>query len=593
MNYLTSSEIRKRYLDFFASKQHAIIPSSSLVTTDDEQGGINPTLFVPAGMQPLIPYLLGKEHPLGTRLCDSQKCIRTIDLDDVGDDSHLTFFEMLGNWSLGDYFKSQSLGWSYEFLTDKEVGLGLDPSRLYVTVFQGSIEKPYKDLESIEIWKKIGMPEHRIYFRSEKDNWWSAGETSPSGPCSEIYYDMTGKLGDLSQSEFEEADERRDLLEVWNNVFMSMNQVEGKVVGELPKKNVDTGMGFERIVCVVQNGNNIYESDLFKNLLEIVEKAGIQSDISKRIICDHIKAACFMIGDGVTPSNKDRGYILRRILRRSILKAKSGQENINVKELFESLIQEVCSMYSDAFPETSQKQEKIKEIIFAEDNKFETTLESGLKAFEKGERDAFILFTTFGFPLELIKEIASEKGITINEEDFYIKMKKHSEISKGESEVKFTGGLCDHEPKTIAHHSAHHLLLAALQSIVSSDIKQRGSNVTQERLRIDISYGEKISKELLEKVQNQVNEWIAQDLEIAHLTMDKSDAEKTGAQMEFGAKYPDMVSVYFIGEKVENAISKEFCGGPHMSRTGNLGTFIIDKEEASSSGVRRIKAHLQ
>ncbi len=588
---MKSDEIRSRFLKFFEARGHAIVPSASLVTKD-EGGATNATLFNTAGMQPFVPYLMGEPHPLGKRLVNAQKCVRTIDLDEVGDATHLTFFEMLGNWSLGDYFKNDAIKWSYEFLTSKEEGLGLDTSRLYFTVFSGS-DAVEKDSEAAEIWKSLGVPEHRIYWKNSKSNWWTAGPNSPAGPSTEMFYDVTGTLGDLSQEEFEKHEDAQRIVEIWNDVFMAYRQENNVVVGELPQKNVDTGAGLERVVMVVQGKDNIYSTDIFSDVIELIKQNSKNYDErSARIVADHLRTATFLIADGVFPSNKDRGYVLRRIIRRAVFKmgflmldSLIGSEIINI----------YVNRYKGIYTELGLSD--IRTVFRAEEEKFHKTLNEGKHEFDKGA-DPFVLATTYGFPIELTLELAKEKGIAIDLETFNTKMTEHQNLSRTSSAGTFKGGLANHDPKTIKLHTAHHLLLAALQQVVNPEIKQRGSNITEERLRMDFSFDRKVTPEELKKVEDLVNEKIGAKLGVIRREMSFADAEKTGAQMEFGAKYPETVSVYFIEDLSAQAgqtgaFSKEFCGGPHVSNTNELGHFKIQKEEASSAGVRRIKAVLE
>jgi alanyl-tRNA synthetase len=579
---MTSNEVRSRFLKFFEEKGHKIIPSSSLIPENDLS-----VLFNIAGMQPLMPYLLGRKHPAGKRLASSQKCLRTIDLDDVGDNTHNTFFEMLGNWSLGDYFKEEAIKWSYEFLTDKEKGLGLDPKYLYVTVFGGNDTIP-RDVESVEIWKSVGIPENRIYFKSSKSNWWSAGPNSPAGPSTEMFYDLSKSLGDLNREEFEKAEEEQKIVEIWNDVFMVYKQENGRVVGELPNKNVDTGAGLERITAVVQGKQSIYNTDIFLPVMEMIEKNAKNYDKkSARIVVDHLRSIVFLISDGVLPGNKDQGYVLRRLIRRAVFKIKLLKLNYTIgTEIIDSFI----DLYSNVYPEVSKID--VKNIFKTEEEKFLKTLEEGLKEFEKGI-NPFILFTTYGFPIELTEELAKEKGQKIDLEDFNKKLKEHQELSRTASAGMFKGGLADNDPKTIKLHTAHHLLLAGLKAIVDPNIKQRGSNITEERLRMDFVCEHKLTDEEKKKVEDWVNDRIKEKLSVIRREIPLSEAEKIGAEMEFGTKYPDVVSVYFIEDKEGNAISKEFCGGPHVSNTGELGNFKIQKEEAVAQGIRRIKAVLE
>lgn len=558
---MTSSEIRQKFLNFFKSKGHAILPSASLIPQGDSS-----VLFTTAGMQPLVPYLLGEPHPSGTRLASVQKCLRTGDIDDIGDNRHLTFFEMLGNWSLGDYFKDESIAWSYEFLTDKNVGLGLDPTRLYITCFEGDDNAP-RDTESAEIWKKAGIPESRIYFLGKDDNWWGPGDNGPCGPDTEIFYDVTGKCGELSHEEFLQAQKDERVIEIWNNVFMEYKSENGKVVGKLAQKNVDTGMGLERITAVVNGLDNVYETDLFFG----------EKPKEDRVVTDHVKAALFLISDGVLPSNTGQGYILRRLIRRAARFSKEPLAN---------MIGKIKEKYSGIY-ELDDKGE-----ITKEEQKFRETLEKGLKEFEKGT-DPFTLFTTYGFPIELTLELAKEQNREIDVEDFNKKMLEHQKLSQTSSAGMFKGGLANHNEATIKLHTAHHLLLAALQSVLGPEVKQRGSNITEERLRIDFAFDRKMTDEEKKKVEDLVNEAIQKDFKVVKREMSKADAEALGAQMEFGAKYGDTVSVYFIEDENGTAFSKEFCGGPHVEHTGSLGHFKIQKEEASSQGVRRIKGVLE
>jgi alanyl-tRNA synthetase len=547
-------------------------------------------LFNTAGMQPLVPYLMGEKHPLGSRLASCQKCVRTVDIEEVGNHKNLSFFEMLGNWSLGDYFKEDAIAWSFEFLTSKEEGLGLDPNRLYVTVFEGDEDAP-RDLEAVEIWKKF-IPEHRIYFLPKKNNWWSPGDNGPCGPDTEMFYDVTEKgLGDMTHEEYVDADDRGAIIEIWNDVFMEYEKKDGKVTGKLKQKNVDTGSGLERITMIVQGKTNVYETDVFSSAIEFIDlnTKGIPDERSSRIIADHVRSATMLIADGVFPTNKDQGYVLRRFIRRAVVQAK----NIGFSyELLGVLQSGFMAKYEDIYEELKENIEEQKEVFNKEVEKFIKTLEAGLKEFEKGT-DPFILATTYGFPIEITEEIAKEKGISINREDFDTKMKAHQDASRAGAEQKFKGGLANTSEQTTRLHTAHHLLLKALQEVVNPDIHQKGSNITEERLRIDFNFDRKLTEEEKTLVENKVNDWIKQDLKVVKREMPRTEAEKLGAEMEFGVKYPDVVSVYFIEDKEGNHVSKEFCGGPHVEHTGVLGVFKIQKEEASSAGVRRIKAILQ
>lgn len=564
---MTSQEIRSKFLAFFEKKGHAIIPSAPLVPENDPS-----VLFNTAGMQPLVPYLLGQKHPLGTRLANAQKCVRTVDIDDIGDNTHATFFEMLGNWSLGDYFKKEAIEWSYELLTKE---FGLDPKRLYVTVFAGDENAP-RDLEAVEIWKSVGIPENRIYFLPAKNNWWSAGDNGPCGPDSEMFYDVTPHgLGDMTHDEYVAADDRRDIVEIWNDVFMEYEKKDGKVIGKLASKNIDTGSGLERVTMVIQGKDNIYDTDLLKPIIDKIQSlSGSKNKTSERIIADHIRTAVFMISDGVVPSNTDQGYILRRLLRRAIRHA-----DILGMGSLSNLIETVISIYKGVYDL------KISDQISLEEEKFRKTLKDGIKQFEKGE-DPFILFSTYGFPIELTLELAKEKAIEIDLEDFNKKMLAHQDISRAGSEQKFKGGLADTSEQSVRYHTATHLLHYALRKVLGEHVQQKGSNITPERLRFDFAHPTKMTDEEKKKVEDIVNEKIQAGITVENKIMPKEEAVKIGALHFFNEKYPDQVSVYFIGDSIE------FCGGPHVKNTKELGVFKIAKEEAVSAGVRRIKAVL-
>jgi alanyl-tRNA synthetase len=581
---MKSEEIRNRFLKFFESRGHAIIPSASLVPENDPS-----VLFNTAGMQPLVPYLLGQTHPMGRRIADVQKCVRTGDLEDIGDNRHFSFFEMLGNWSLGDYFKQEAITWSYEFLTSKEEGLGLDPARLFFTVFEGDENAPL-DEESKKIWMSLGIPPHRIYALPAEDNFWSPGDNGPCGPCSEMFYDMDGVFigQEISKEKFIEETKKETIIEIWNDVFMEYEKKDGKVIGKLNQKNVDTGAGLERMTAVMQGVRTAYDTDIFKDVINLIkEKSENYNEKYARVVADHLRTSLFMVADGVIPSNKDRGYILRRLIRRATvrsLKLKfSGAVSLDVVSFF-------VQKYKIIYPEVSV--EKNKNIITEEIVKFQKTVEDGIKEFEKGV-DPFILATTYGFPIELTLELAKEKGTEIDLEDFKKKMAEHQKLSATASAGMFKGGLANHNEKTVRLHTAHHLLLAGLQQIVDKTIKQRGSNITEERLRIDFLCDHKLTDEEKKKVEDFVNEKIALGLNVIRREMPFVEAEKLGAEMEFGAKYPEVVSVYFIENENGNPISKEFCGGPHVTNTKELGKFKILKEEAVASGIRRIKAVLE
>jgi alanyl-tRNA synthetase len=591
---MNSSEIRKRFISFFEKRGHAVLPSASLVPENDPS-----VLFNTAGMQPLVPYLLGEKHPLGTRLVNFQKCVRTGDIDDIGDNTHATFFEMMGNWSLGDYFKEDAIRWSYELLTSKEEGFGLDPNRLYVTVFEGDENAP-RDEEAAEIWKKL-IPENRIYYRPADKNWWSPGDNGPCGPDTEMFYDLTKDgLGDMTLEEYLKADDEQKVVEIWNDVFMEYVKKDGKVVGKLDRKNVDTGSGFERITMVLQNKDNIFDTDLFLPIIQKIEEfTTIESTEiikAKRIIADHLRAAVFLIGDGVLPGNKDQGYILRRLLRRAVRYA----DTLNMKHgsLF-WIADTVVTEYKDAYPLLITQKEHIKTEIDKEESKFRSTLEKGIKEFERmatkdisGE-EAFLLLSSYGFPLDLIKELAKEKGIKVDEKGFDEEFKKHQDLSRSGSEQKFKGGLSGTGEMETRYHTATHLLNAALREILGTHISQKGSNITSERMRFDFSHPQKMTDEEKKKVEDLVNQKIKEAHPVTFKEMPKEEAEKIGAIHAFGDKYGDIVKVYSIGNEKDGYFSQEFCGGPHVSNTSEIGNFKIAKEEAVSQGVRRIKAVLE
>ncbi len=567
---MKSSEIRSRFLAFFEKRGHAVLPSASLVTPD-EKGVTNSTLFNTAGMQPLIPYLLGVPHPKGVRLVDVQKCVRTVDIDDIGDKTHATFFEMLGNWSLGDYFKKEAIEWSYEFLTSKEEGLGLDPRRLYVTVFEGDTNAP-RDEEAADIWREIfkknGIEVNRLFYLPAEKNWWEAGDNGPCGPDTEMFYDVAGTHGGkgLTHEEFMKADDDRSVVEIWNNVFMQYEKKDGKIIGKLPKPSVDTGAGLERLCMVMQGVDNIYETDVFKLVMEEIKKHSKNWNLkSARIVADHIRAATFLIADGVLPSNTDRGYVVRKLIRRAVRHA------------------DILG-YSGGISEVPE--------ILEEEKRFRTTLKQGLKEFEKGT-DAFTLFSSYGFPLELTLELAKEKGIKIDVEKFNEEFANHQSLSRSGAEQKFKGGLADTSEMSVRYHTATHLLHQALHDVLGEGVAQKGSNITPERLRFDFSFGRKMTDEEKKKVEEIVNEKISAKLPVQNVTLPKAEAEKTGARHFFADKYGDTISIYFIGKDFDHAYSKEFCGGPHVTNTGELGHFKIQKEEAVAQGVRRIKAVLE
>ena len=602
---MNSKEIRQKYLSFFEKRGHAIIHSAPLVPENDPS-----VLFNTAGMQPLVPYLLGEKHPSGTRLCSIQKCVRTVDLEEVGDNTHATFFEMMGNWSLGDYFKKESINWSFELLTSEE-GFGIDPNRLYVTCFEGDENAP-KDEESAGIWREVfekaGVSGNRIFFLPAKNNWWSPGENGPCGPDTEIFYDTSNThTNGLSQAEFIEADGKQELVEIWNNVFMEFEKKDGVIVGKLANKNVDTGAGFERFAMVLNGKSNFYDTDLFDAVFAKMndlktEESHISDDSvtrARRIVADHVRASVMLISDGVIPSNTDQGYILRRLLRRAV----RFSDSLGLKKgsLF-WLADVVASTYSDVYEEVARQKETIKVIIDTEEQKFRNTLSHGLKEFDKiikhtegdliSGKDAFILFSTYGFPVEMTIEMAGEVGKSVNREDFDREMEYHQELSRSGAGAKFKGGLGDTSDMSVKYHTATHLLHQALRQVLGDHVSQKGSNITPERLRFDFSHTQKMTDEEKQKVEDIVNEKIASALPVSVVELPFAEAEKTGALHFFGEKYGDRVALYYIGNTIEEAFSKEFCGGPHVKNTSELGHFKIQKEEAVSAGVRRIKAVL-
>ncbi|MDD5083334.1 MAG: alanine--tRNA ligase [Candidatus Moranbacteria bacterium] len=597
---MSAQQIRERFLTFFEKRGHAILPSASLVPENDPS-----VLFNTAGMQPLVPYLLGEKHPQGKRLANAQKCVRTVDIDEIGDNTHATFFEMLGNWSLGDYFKEEAIRWSYEFLTSKEEGLGLDPRRLYVTVFEGDENAP-RDEEAYAIWKKI-FEEHtiageRIYFLGAKSNWWSAGDNGPCGPDTEMFYDVTGTLTEgLSKEAYLAADDRQDVVEIWNDVFMEFEKKDGRVVGKLANKNVDTGSGLERVAMVVQGKNNIFDTDIFASIFARMDSMGYIPQFvgtpelvrARRIIADHTRTAVFMVSDGIVPSNKDQGYILRRLIRRGVRLA--DKYFLSGGMSFTPLTFAVTDCYESAYPDLQEKREHIHKIIVEEAVKFGKALHKGNKEAEARlkngtltGKDAFELFTTYGFPLEMTQEIAIENGVDVNIVEFEKEFKNHQDLSRAGSAGKFKGGLADHGEMSVKYHTTTHLLQQALRQVLGDHVAQKGSNITAERLRFDFSHPSKMTEEEIKRTESIVNEKIKEALPVSYQDIPLEEAKKLGAIGLFGEKYGETVRVYKVGD-----FSLEFCGGPHVTNTSELGTFKITKEEASSAGVRRIKAVLE
>ncbi len=596
---MDANELRSKYIEFFKSKGHAQIQGKSLLPDND------PTvLFTTAGMHPLVPYLLGEPHPAGARLTDYQKCIRTGDIDAVGDPSHLTCFEMLGNWSLGDYFKEGAITMSFEFLTDKK-WLGIPVEKLAVTVFAGEPGIP-RDDESAAIWKRLGIPESRIKYLPREDNWWGpAGTTGPCGPDSEMFID-TGRP-DCGNPDCGPGCKCGKWLEIWNDVFMQYNKNEAGEYVPLARKCVDTGMGIERTVTILNGKKSVYETEIFAPVIAAVEKISgyaygtdAEKDKSVRIICDHARASTFIIGDpkGVSPSNVGAGYVLRRLIRRAVRHGrKLGVEGVFLPGIAEVVVEK----FGGPYPELIENRARVMEELEGEEKKFLETLQKGEHEFEKmlpnllknpqkvmSGRLAFKLYDTYGFPIELTEELAAESGMTVNREEFDEAFKKHQELSRAGSEQVFKGGMADHGEQAVKYHTATHLLHKALRMVLGDHVAQKGSNITAERMRFDFSHGAPMTSEEVAKVQAIVNEQIARDLPVSMEMMSLDDAKASGAIALFGEKYEAQVKVYTIGD-----FSKEVCGGPHVDRIGKLGKFVIQKEQSSSAGVRRIRAVLE
>ena len=579
-------EIRNKYLNFFKSHGHVVIPSAPLIPENDPS-----VLFTTAGMQPLVPYLLGEPHPAGTRLTDYQKCVRTNDIDEVGDNRHLTYFEMLGNWSLGDYFKEESIQMSYDFLTKE---LRIPAEKLSVTCFAGD-EDCARDEVTASCWKKAGIPEERIYYFGKDDNWWIAGETGPCGPDTEMFYD-TGKP--KCSPECNPSCGCGKYVEIWNNVFMEFYKDENGKYSKLKQHNVDTGLGLERMTMLLEGKETPFETELFAPIMDkLVELQKVDNIASRRIVAEHLRSSMMIICDGGRPSNVDRGYILRRLIRRMVRHMNKLQ--ISLDEL-STLIDINVENLKEMYPALEANKETIKNVILEEKDKFVKTLEKGEKEFakevgqvkEQGEnivpgKVVFRLYDTYGFPPEVTEELATENGMKIDKEGFDKLFKEHQEKSRAGSEQKFKGGLASTGEMETKYHTATHLLNAALKQVLGSHVHQRGSNITAERMRFDFSHPAKMTDEEKQKTEDLVNEWISQAIPVEHLEMKKEDAIKMGAEAMFIEKYGDIVSVYKIGD-----VSLELCGGPHVSNTSELGHFKIKKEESSSSGVRRIKAIL-
>ena len=596
MKDITADQLRKLYIDFFVSKGHKQISGASLIPEND------PTvLFTTAGMHPLVPYILGQEHPAGKRLCDYQKCIRTGDIDSVGDPHHLTFFEMLGNWSLGDYFKNEMIGFSFEFLT-KILGIPVD--RLSVTVFEGDDTVP-RDEEAAARWKELGIDPSHIYFMPREDNWWGpAGETGPCGPDSEMFFD-TGRPA--CGSDCKPGCKCGKYFEIWNDVFMQYRKEKDGTYHEMDRKCIDTGMGIERTVAVLQGKKSVYETEVFQPIIRKIEELSgkkygenEEDDISIRIISDHIRTSVFILGDqkGIAPSNVGQGYILRRLIRRAVRHGKK----IGIDHSFlPGLSDVVLSLYGEPYPELIEHKDFIREELEKEEEKFSITLTKGEKEFEKmlpslmkgnsrviSGRLAFKLYDTYGFPIELTKELAAEHEFTVDEKGFEEAFEKHQALSRAGAEKEFKGGLADHSEQTTALHTATHLLHAALRRVLGTHVGQKGSNITAERLRFDFTHPAPMTKEELKEVEDLVNDAIKRDLPVTVETMTLEEARNAGAIAFFDSKYGEKVTVYTIGD-----FSKEVCGGPHVTHTGDMGHFRILKEQSSSAGIRRIKAVLE
>ena len=593
MKSFTAEQLRNLYLKFFESKGHKIIPSASLIPENDPS-----VLFTTAGMHPLVPYLLGEKHPAGNRLTDVQKCVRTGDIDEVGDNSHCTFFEMLGNWSLGDYFNEQAIEWSFEFLTSPDY-LGIPVENLAVSVFEGDEDAP-RDLSSAKKWEECGISKDKIFFLPKKNNWWIAGKTGPCGPDTEMFIDMGGEKCCETCSP---ACDCGKYLEIWNNVFMSYYKQEDGTYTNLKQRNVDTGMGLERTLCILNGQKSVYDTELFNEakakIEELTQTTYNQSEEIRRayrIILDHVRTATFLIGDtrGIVPSNVDQGYVLRRLIRRAV---RFGR-NINLPEgSLAKIAACYVEKYQNAYPELLANKDKIVGELNKEEEKFSKTLTDGLKEFNKvvtyvkGEvfpgKTAFRLYDTFGFPLEITEELAKEKGFTVDVEGYNKAFEEHQKKSSQGSEQKFKGGLADTGEQTARLHTATHLMQAALKKVLDPSVSQKGSNITVERLRFDFNFDRPMTKEEIEQVEALVNEAIKADVEITCQEMSVEEAKAQGAVGLFESRYGEVVKVYTMGE-----FSKEICGGPHANRTGELGTFKIVKEQSSSAGVRRIKAIL-
>ncbi len=598
---MNANELRSKYIEFFKSKNHVEISGQSLIPENDPS-----VLFTTAGMHPLVPYLLGEKHPAGTRLTDYQKCIRTGDIDEVGDPSHLTCFEMLGNWSLGDYFKKDSIAYSYEFLTSKD-WLALDPRKISVTVFAGDDKAP-RDEEAAEVWKSVGMPEDKIAYLPASDNWWAAGPTGPCGPDTEIFYWVGEGLPPAGSNK---GTDSANWMEIWNNVFMQFNRIDEKTLEPLPKKNVDTGMGLERTNCILQGKTSVYLTEVFQPIIQkIGELAGgyvygtdEEKDKSVRIIADHSRSSVFILGDqkGVTPDRVGAGYVLRRLIRRAV---RHGMKLGIDKDFMAEVAAVVVENFKNAYPELEQNSAKVYKELTAEEAKFRQTLKKGEAEFQKmlpnlmknpkkiiSGKVAYNLYETYGYPLELTQELGAENGFTVDVEGFKEAERKHQEASKTAEAGKAKGGLTEQSDVTTKYHTATHLLQQALVNVLGNQVAQKGSNITNERMRFDFTFERPMTPEEIKQVEAIVNEKIKEDLPVTMEVMPLADAQAAGARALFTNKYGEDVMVYTVGRDVKNDwFSKEVCGGPHVQHTAQIGEFKIEKEQSSSAGVRRIRA---
>ena len=597
---MTANELRSKYIEFFKSKNHVEISGQSLIPENDPS-----VLFTTAGMHPLVPYLLGEKHPAGTRLTDYQKCIRTGDIDEVGDPSHLTCFEMLGNWSLGDYFKKESIAFSYEFLTSPK-WLGLDPKKISVTVFAGDENAP-RDEDAANIWKENGMPEDKLAYLPASDNWWAAGPTGPCGPDTEIFYWVGEGLPPVGSNK---GTDPENWMEIWNNVFMQFNRKDEKTLEPLPKQNVDTGMGLERTNCILQGKTSVYLTEVFQPIINKIEELSSykygsdgEKDKSVRIIADHSRAATFILGDqrGVTPSNLGAGYVLRRLIRRAV---RHGMKLGIDKSFLPQIADAVVANFKNAYPELEQNKDKIFKELAAEEDRFRLTLKNGEAEFQKmlpnlmknpkkeiSGKVAFRLYDTFGYPLELTQELGAEHGFTVDVEGFKEAERKHQEASKSLDAGKAKGGLAEQSEITTKYHTATHLLQQALVDVLGDQVAQKGSNINNERMRFDFTFERPMTPEEIKKVEDIVNQKIKEDLPVTMEILPLEKAKEEGARALFTNKYGEDVKVYTIGRDPKTDwFSKEVCGGPHVQHTAQIGDFKITKEQSSSAGVRRIRA---